>query len=136
MDYKNQNLSKLFVELKKMPVEHSCKRKTVRCGIYVFDSRIVWAHNGSSINECTNEVGNCGCAHAEPKAILKYIRLLGLQDAYMICEYSPCTHCANFIIESKTIEAVYYDILTEHDTRGAELLQKAGIECSSLSDVT
>src|SRR5690348_9424228 len=63
----------------------TCKRKAVGCSIlrikihpgtfYVpIEERIIFAHNGptarQSQSRCTGEKGNCGCPHAEPKAII------------------------------------------------------------------
>ena len=43
----------------------------------------------------------------------------------MLCTYSPCTNCANIILQSGIIEGVVYKILTEHDKRGDEFLRKS-----------
>ncbi len=43
----------------------------------------------------------------------------------MVCTYSPCTNCANIIIDSGIVKGIVWDILTEHDKRGAEFLRSA-----------
>lgn len=115
----------------------TCKRKAVGCSIIEANNkeeileRIIITHNGpSGINKCSNIVGNCGCSHAEPRAILKYLKFLGKKHkdniwSIMICTYSPCTNCANIIIDSNIITAVVYKILTKHDTRGKKILKQS-----------
>lgn len=83
--------------------------------------------NGPSLShECTNEIGNCGCAHAEQLAIIKALRCRW-KNLILLSTYSPCTNCANMIIASKIIQEVWWGILTEHDIRGHELLLKNGV---------
>jgi len=53
--------------------------------------------------------------------VLKKTEFLG--SKIMFCTYSPCTNCANIILDSGVINGVIYDILTEHDTRGLAFLQ-------------
>jgi deoxycytidylate deaminase len=124
--------------------EQTCLRKAVGVSIIrsgyngTFDA-VTRNHNGPSAqgHQCTNIVGNCGCSHAEPRAILNAIkRGYGWPDKLiLLCTYSPCTNCANVINDSKIITAVVYKILTEHDVRGAELLVKAGLDVITVSDL-
>lgn len=112
----------------------TCKRKGVGCSVIEYRDnkieRIISTFNGPAHHAfvCTNEVGNCGCCHAEPKAIIGTLKAMRLDCRkvirVMVCTYSPCTNCANIIIESRVIDAIVYDILTEHDKRGAEMLKK------------
>jgi len=124
----------------------TCLRKSVGASIekLVNDNgspiiRSIFGFNGPSVvgNQCTNVVGNCGCSHAEPRAILQ-----ALQDdvfrhethCLMICTYSPCTTCANIILDSGLVSHLVFDILTEHDKRGYEFL-KSKIEIVSLKEI-
>lgn len=122
--------------------EQQCRRKSVACFIAIRDPQtwkwdeFVRARNGPSAlgDACINVVGNCGCAHAEPRAILAAVNLLNrADDMALVCEYSPCTSCANIIVDSihepveLPIRDVYYRILTEHDKRGVEILKAAGL---------
>ena len=107
-----------------------CLRKSVGCSlITIFEEtslQLLRAHNGPSHKDhiCTNEVGNCGCCHAEPRVILKGLRKLNFfHNCVLVCTYSPCTNCANTILASQLVDVVIYDILTEHDKRGAEMLR-------------
>lgn len=111
--------------------EQICKRKAVGCAIveYVDDGEffITSAINGpsNSLNECTNEVGNCGCSHAEPRAIVKYLKHREKEGFVILyTTYSPCVPCANLIMESGIIDAVVYDIFAEHWSRADKMLRR------------
>ena len=49
----------------------------------------------------------------------------GLLDCLVFCTYSPCTNCANIILDAGIVQAVFYDTLTKHDQRGVEFLEAA-----------
>ncbi len=123
----------------------TCKRKGVACGIMRFEDGELYSHHplmetewvfngpiGRDPTLCSNEVGNCGCIHAEFRAVERCIR----EHAYyyhepryaLLINYSPCTSCANLIAVSGCIDRVYYITLTEHDKRGLKHLEKAGVE--------
>ena len=108
----------------------TCLRKAVGCKVVLFERGNVLsmgiAHNGPSVvgAVCSNEVGNCGCSHAEPRVIQQLYRFSDTRKFWMLCTYSPCTNCANIIIDSGLIVGVIYEILTDHDKRGAKLLRK------------
>lgn len=131
-----------------------CKRKIVACGIVTLvhkdDDPALLAQSKNAVepgpfvemvrctngptpgHECTGEVGNCGCAHAEPLAVLALMNMLNRSHEFILCcNYSPCTRCAHVIINAHQvaglISAVVFKHLTEHDVRGAELLVKSGI---------
>jgi deoxycytidylate deaminase len=104
-----------------------CKRKAVGCKILEFNlqhERIEHfvAINGPSgpKNKCSNIKGACGCSHAEPRAIMQYLkkREYRIKPAYvktiMLVTFSSCVNCANIIIDSGVIDAVGYEILAEH----------------------
>jgi len=117
----------------------TCKRKAVGCRLVSFedemmiDSKVVY--NGPSFNNvCSNEKGNCGCSHAEPRAIMQHLKgfarteMVLNEKVWMVCTYSPCTNCANIIVDSGIVQGVFRDILTEHDVRGEKILLDAGIK--------
>lgn len=122
----------------------TCKRKGVACGIVRIEdgtlyphpvAGIEWVFNGSIGRDttlCTNEVGNCGCIHAEFRAaeqcIREHARYAHEPRFALLVNYSPCTSCANLIVVSCCIDRVYYITPTEHDMRGLRHLEKAGIE--------
>jgi len=128
-------------------VDTPCKRKGVACGAVEFheggfvgpDYGIRWFHNGPIGRDetlCSGERGNCGCIHAEQRALEFCIR----EHAYysdeprfaLLVNYSPCTNCANMIVASMVIDRVYFITMTEHDKRGVRHLQHAGIEVVQL----
>jgi deoxycytidylate deaminase len=116
-----------------------CKRKAVGCAALTFTGQydvppelrpmiVQMAHNGPSRegHECTNEVGNCGCSHSEPRLVRNVLQeYVPEMPLILLCTYSPCTNCANIIIDSKQFCGVIYHILTEHDTRGEKFLREA-----------
>jgi deoxycytidylate deaminase len=125
-----------------------CKRKGVGCGVYsVFCNHLAMetrAFNGPTEQgpyfDCTNEVGKCGCMHAEIRAILRVLEQGRKSHKHvMFCTYSPCTNCANAILECGFIKGVVYETLTQHDQRGIERLNAsikvfAATELRILSD--
>ena len=111
----------------------SCKRKFVRCTLLSPNTngitRVFSRVNGpiKDFFQCSNELASCGCCHAEVKVIQDLLSTV--HDTYffqyiLLCSYSPCTSCANFIILSNRIDGVIYDKITEHDTRGEERLKQ------------
>lgn len=108
-----------------------CKRKSVACSIVGINKKRIErrheAFNGPSRvgHECTGVVGGCGCSHAEPRAVMQALesRVHYPEAQVLFCLYSPCTNCANIILDSGKIHGCVYDILTEHDVRGAAYLQ-------------
>jgi deoxycytidylate deaminase len=119
-----------------------CRRKSVGCVIYdvcVPNRRgprlklVCAAKNGpTSGYQCTNEIGNCGCAHAEPRALFAATRAGWTAPPdrgamVLLCKYSPCTPCAHAILASRFITHVIFEIVTEHDQRGLTLLH-AGLD--------
>lgn len=117
----------------------SCKRKGVACATINEHGEVQWFYNGP-INDdggfCSGERGNCGCIHAEFPAIQYCIwnnGYYGHEPKYqLLCNYSPCTSCANLIVVSKCISRIYYVNDTEHDMRGIKHVQRAGIEVIKL----
>jgi tRNA(Arg) A34 adenosine deaminase TadA len=96
-----------------------CLRKAVGCSTVMVNFRgsvlpVHRAHNGPSLPDavCSNIVGNCGCSHAEPRALMESIHHYDDTEFMMICTYSPCRTCANMIIDSGVIGFMMYDILT------------------------
>lgn len=66
--------------------------------------------------------------HAEVRLIIALLQEYeNMRQFNMICTYSPCTGCANAIIECGLFEMVWYDHLTLHDIRGVGRLVEAGI---------
>ena len=68
------------------------------------DSRIQRGCSGSACNlgECTGEVGNCGCIHAEDNLLSNN---KGIKIIYV--NYSPCINCAKKIVEYGIKTVIY-----------------------------
>jgi deoxycytidylate deaminase len=128
-------LNKMFDEIFQFAERNQqCLRKAVGCAAVTFDANldciphhIAMTHNGPSRegNKCLNIVGGCGCSHAEPRLVQSVLQLSGIvkMPLILMCSYSPCTNCANIIIDSKLFRGCIYDVLTLHDIRGAEFLE-------------
>lgn len=110
-----------------------CKRKLVVCVVYAHNDELFHTYNGpnSADIECTNEVGNCGCCHAEARAVVDALRLR-IQHAHLLCSYSPCTYCANLIVKSGLFKSTMFLRLNDTDPRGVDILRASGITCEPL----
>jgi len=128
-----KELNKIFDEILEFAERNQvCLRKAVGCAAItiVEDVPLIISmdHNGPSREGqlCTNEVGNCGCSHSEPRVVRNILQKQADEiPLILVCTYSPCTNCANIIIDSGLFNGVVYDILTVHDTRGEKFLREA-----------
>lgn len=112
-----------FVQIKNEAEKNQiCKRKGVGAAVLEIDldTGIISTYtaiNGpsGSANICQNIVGACGCAHAEPRVIMKYLKdasnlYAGKAKRILLSTYSACVNCANIIVDSGIIDAVAYEI--------------------------
>ena len=128
-----RELNNLFEEILSFAERNQvCKRKAVGCAAIAVRVNEIYTiamkHNGPSRKgfPCTNEVGNCGCSHSEPRVVQSAIKNWDMDEKLiLVCTYSPCTNCANIVIDSGLFGGVIYDILTEHDKRGEKFLREA-----------
>ncbi len=128
-----KEINNLFEEILKFAERNQvCLRKAVGCAAIVADGEellpIAMRHNGPSRKEhkCTNETGNCGCSHSEPRVVIDACNTWCEDEKLiLVCTYSPCTTCANIVIDSGLFGGVIYEILTEHDKRGEKFLREA-----------
>jgi deoxycytidylate deaminase len=121
-----QAILKSFESIKKEAEQNQiCKRKAVGCAILEIDKKEqlithFTAINGPSgkHNKCKNIKGACGCSHAEPRAIMKYLKKCKRNGhrgkTILLTTFSSCVNCANIIIDSGVIDVVAYEILAEH----------------------
>ena len=122
-------------------VNQECKRMSVGCTIGYFDQWGVWQSLVSGVNGsrtsigCTNEVGNCGCSHAEPRAIVSLLKSVEVpyQPLVMLCTHAPCATCANLIIDCAKIICVVYNE-DYRITTGRDLLE-AVLNIYKLSEI-
>jgi tRNA(Arg) A34 adenosine deaminase TadA len=117
-----------FKSIKQEARRHKiCKRKACGCAIIEINIReealyFFTATNGPSgpKNKCSGIKGACGCSHAEPRAIMNYLkkRRLRIKPAYvktiLLTTFSSCVNCANIIVDSGVIDAVTYETLAPH----------------------
>lgn len=90
----------------------TCERTRVGCVITNLDMTQIFAYgyNGSvrgGPNECDdpNQVGGCGCIHAESNALVKAPYLPGQLSLFVTM--APCLACAKLIVNAG-IERVFY----------------------------
>lgn len=117
-----------FKDIKKTARENQvCRRKSCGCVILEINLREssiqhFTAVNGPSgpKNKCSNIKGACGCSHAEPRTIMKYLkkRKPRIKRSYiktiLLSTFSACVNCANIIVDSGVIDAVAYEFLAPH----------------------
>ena len=96
-------------------------------------------HNGPvERNECSNEEGQCGCFHAEIRAIMKVIEKHDIHEHWgiykwiIICTMTPCTTCANFILQYGEFLNEWYFGEQYRNPRGMNILRDAGIICEKI----
>lgn len=144
------SIARALETAQELAVTHqTCKRKAVGCAVVEIGYRPCQTAKRSppllyvkplftKINgplpghECSNVVGNCGCVHAEQRAVISLMLarshnpcpgLLEPKTTVLVCQYSPCTSCANLIVACEEITDVVYAIPTEHDLRGIDILR-------------
>lgn len=114
----------------------TCSRRQV--GVIITDwsmSRVVSiGYNGNysgGPNACDrpDDIGNCGCLHAEDNALVK--APYGEGKLILFTTLSPCITCAKRIINSSVRKVVYHDAYRNHE--GLDLLKRMGIELYKLS---
>lgn len=133
-----------FEEMEKLALgagKSACLRKTVTSCVLGVESGVIIKRSEIFVNRpviqgavCSNEVGNCGCFHSEPQAILAAPRIQN-RTAIMLTRYAPCTTCANLIIGSRRVSYVLWRYDTPHDQRGLELIKLAGLGVLNMVDV-
>lgn len=121
---------------RQMAALSTCKRLRVGCAIVSAKLERVMAvgYNGPPAglpNEsCRDEVGACGCVHAEANAISKLEGGFGV----MHVTRSPCAHCAGMIVNSRRVAAVVYGE-AYRDPTGVEVLRACGVPCDPYRSV-
>lgn len=105
-----------------------CRNRGCACSLHgpVTGEMLEGTINGSP--RCTGVKGQCGCVHAEARMIIWALKH-GRCNLTMLVTLSPCTHCANLIVESGAVKRVFF--LEEYDTdpQGLWIIRGAGIEC-------
>lgn len=113
----------------------TCKRAQVGAIIVTRDLSEILAigYNGRPSHcpndGCREEVGQCGCIHAEANALIKRRPGTGV----MICTVCPCEHCAGLIVNSKAVTHVLYDMPYRNDL-GIYVLHNGGVSVRVMDD--
>lgn len=82
---------------------------------------------GCNHDHCKGSVTKPEVIHAEINAIAKAARQgIGIVNAILYCNISPCIECAKLIIQSGIIKVIYKE--NYRDNSGIELLKQAKIE--------
>lgn len=108
----------------------TCARLSVGCVITdVHRLQVLsFGYNGNvrgGPNECdSDEVGSCGCLHAEENALIKLTS--PIDEMVMFTTTMPCLMCSKRIVNHGRIKLVYYD-LAYRLRDGYELMEAAGI---------
>jgi len=86
---------------------------------------------GGSNTRDSMDTGGSGFIHGEINALIKFNPSLH-KGSVMYITYNPCIVCARAIINTRSIDAVFYDKEYSGDMRGVDLLRKRGIVCRRL----
>jgi dCMP deaminase len=114
----------------------TCARLQVGCVIASSDYRKILAmgYNGNASglpNACdSEEVGKCGCLHAEENAVINCDSPRQWKKI-VFCTHLPCKMCAKRLVNLGGVQTVYYC----HDYRNREglvVLASAGIQYAQL----
>lgn len=121
----------IFIEFAFLLSKRStCSRARVGCIVTSFnnDSILSMGYNGNyrgGPNKCdSDELGNCGCLHAEDNCLIK----MNFNDASrkkMYTTTSPCIICAKRIINAGISEVIYFNEYRKSD--GIDLLTSSNI---------
>lgn len=96
-----------------------CKRMEVWAYGVDRNNNHVVSFNGNE-NECTNEIGNCGCLHAEHQ-LLNMLK----NPLTVTISHSPCLECAKKLYAAGVESIMYHKMY--RDVRGIHYLRDRGI---------
>lgn len=83
-----------------------CERMTVTAvGINTYGNMKVATNGNYNENGCTNEVGKCGCVHAEEELINEMGRYIDT----VILSHSPCLDCAIKLCKARVKTVIYVE---------------------------
>lgn len=139
--HKQEVLDKRYLRMAAIWAENSyCIRRKVGA-IIVKDQMIISdGYNGTPAgfeNVCEDEDGVTKpyVLHAEANAITKVARSNNSSDgSTLYVTASPCVECAKLIIQSGISRVVFNELYRITD--GIDLLERAGVECVHIPDLT
>ncbi len=132
---KRPSLEELFMGWAvQLTTRSTCKRVGVACLIASEDLENIHSigYNGTARgfpnDDCRNEVGNCGCVHAEPNAIAK-VPIKDKRKVFFLTS-EPCELCAKLVVNTGASKVYYKPHI--RPVGGAEILRRGGIETVKL----
>jgi deoxycytidylate deaminase len=111
----------------------TCKREKVGCVIIPASLSGIAAisYNGPAKGRpncsCKDQVGACGCAHAEANALIKVSQYYQGEELILISTTSPCEHCAALILNHPAHVAVVLYGKLYRTIEGLDALRESGI---------
>lgn len=138
---KQETLDKRYLRMALIWAENSyCQRRKVGC-LLVKDKMIISdGFNGTPAgfeNVCEDESGVTKpyVLHAEANAITKVARSNNSSEgSTLYITASPCLECSKLIIQAGIKRVVFNDLYRLAD--GIKLLERAGVECVHISDLS
>jgi deoxycytidylate deaminase len=94
------------------------------------DGNIASASNGNHTEKgCTNEVGRCGCTHAETNLLKKMPNPISVTISH-----SPCINCATALFKAGVTQVIYDE---EYRIKnGIDYLKARGVEVFQIKEGT
>lgn len=116
-----------------------CERAKHACVLTDTDFNIISVgYNGPPSgfpNHCERpqEVGNCGCIHAEINALIKPHRVIGPRYAFITSH--PCESCARTLVNARIAKVFYTGPGHRSYATGLEILDRANIPHGTPGDL-
>lgn len=118
--------------LRSLEGRSNCSRRHVACILEGVDGRVYQAVNGSWYPlgcERPNEQGNCGCLHAEIRAVALYDWAVPVGTVYLTC--APCAGCAKALVMVSPRQVLFLE--ESHPMReGFKVLEAAGVRYAQI----
>jgi len=121
----------------------TCLRAKVSAIIFPIDFSAIYAigYNGPSRgrpnDSCTEVAGECGCAHAEANALIKFNANIA-KPSLMYTTHHPCHYCAGLVLNCDKLVGVIYGAWMRNvrTNLGIELLEQASLPTFKKSVIT
>lgn len=101
--------------------KNPCKRMIVTAIGRAYEGDTTYCATNYNLGECTQEVGNCGCVHAEA-ALLEILP----NPSYVFVSHSPCLNCAQKLVRAGVKKVVY--AVPYRKLEGIDYLRWYGVE--------
>lgn len=132
-------LKPILIYLNHLQLQSKCKKGQVAAILVSSDLSQIYSIgiNGGPKGQddciCDSDLSKFGCVHAEQNCLVKNTNKY--DEKIMICTMAPCVTCAALIVNAdcNITEFMYGD--DYKDSRGIEILQKAGIKCTKVLSI-